>query len=189
MIVCPVCEHQQASVTECEVCGKALSQARAPDLPSPALQGLETTTMPGATEALSAPDEPMPALDSTVLPSGPELPAQQLPDLQATHSAEAGEVPVIEIDGLESTRVADDATRTPVGAGPISCRFCQHVQATGRVCDRCGMRLPIAQVAPAVGAVSLSSAAQAVWVRCRHCGAPASAGKRCGDCGREVPSP
>jgi hypothetical protein len=67
------------------------------------------------------------------------------------------------------------------------------VQAEGLICDKCGMKLPrvtaVEQPDSGSGGAVAKKKDEAVWVRCRSCGAPAKGGDRCGDCGREVPMP
>ena len=56
------------------------------------------------------------------------------------------------------------------------------------ICDRCGMKLPLFVV---VGEALPGGAPrdEHLTVRCKACGAPATAGHRCSQCGRDTPWP
>ncbi len=89
---------------------------------------------------------------------------------------------------LTVDRVPDDGQRTVVPEGPLTCRYCRHVQTVGALCERCGMRLPqVAAPAQIIGGQLLD--AESVRVRCRACGAKVVAGAKCSDCGHDVPFP
>jgi methionyl-tRNA synthetase len=76
--------------------------------------------------------------------------------------------------------------RVALPTGAITCRYCRNVQATGSICEKCGMRLPVVIIVPqATGAPAKKG--EPVSARCRACGAPAKAGERCGDCGNLLP--
>lgn len=165
MIVCPLCEHQQAQGTECDGCGKVLVSG-------------------GAAKVEVS---PLPELELSRVRAGPDLPAVRLPDLEATGAPGVGPVPVQPLPELEAGRAPADGTRTAAPVGPVTCRYCRNVQAEGAVCERCGMRLP--KLAAPVEARGPAPKGEAVWTRCRKCGAPAKGGERCGDCGHPVPMP
>ena len=113
--------------------------------------------------------------------------AEVTPDLETNRAAAVGEVPVERVADLTVDRVPDDGQRTVLPEGPVTCRYCRNVQASGSLCDRCGMRLPQVSLGQVVGGLLLD--AEDVKVRCRACGAPATAGKKCSDCGSDVPFP
>lgn len=186
MIVCPVCEHQQAQGDECDVCGRRLSAASAVAVATTPLAELEQTALvrPGINIAA----ERMAELEATRLSSGPDLPAQQVPELERTRS-EVGAVPVQPMGEIDFGREVDDGARTAAPGATVTCRYCGNVQSTGNLCERCGMRLPRAAVIAPTTAGTLR--AEDVWTRCRKCGSPAKAGARCGNCGEDVaiPSP
>ncbi len=137
MIVCPVCEHQQVTGAECDVCGKRLVEGPA-GIPAVApLDGLEPTRQPGA-----------------------DAPADRLSELEPTALGRAGDV-APEPVSLEPTRI--DPVDVAVEAAPdlerigegipddprtevplfVTCRYCRtEAMPDERVCGRCGMRLP-----------------------------------------------
>jgi hypothetical protein len=102
------------------------------------------------------------ALEATRLP-GAAVPVEALPELTADRAPEAD----------------------PRPSGPVPCRYCQHLQAAGKVCERCGMRLPTAVFA--APAVAPARRAEPEVARCRSCGTLAKAGPRCTECGSPIP--
>ena len=186
MVTCPVCEHQQPVAAECAVCGKVLSTARVPDLPAVRLAELEQTGF----EALSTPlpDAPMPELEQTRLRSGPDLPAMAVPNLDLAR-APAVNVPVEVLPDLDRHRSeANPNERTAAPTGAVVCRYCRNTQAEGRICNVCGMRLPLyisSANANAPAAVSLEDAP----IIKHGCGVLTKAGMPCNSCGVFVPMP
>lgn len=188
MVICPLCEHQQAFGFECDQCGKDLT----------ALAGLGGLGPPPAQIV------PIDGLDQTVAERVGPVPTERVGDLEVTQFADVavaveavsdldtgrasqvGEVPVEPMIDLTLDRAVDDGVRTALPTGALRCRYCGHSQASGAACERCGQRLPAAstEAAPA----QRRATGQVEKVRCRSCGAPAVAGGRCGDCGREVPA-
>jgi hypothetical protein len=80
-------------------------------------------------------------------------------------------------EGLEASRHVDVEPRVQVSeASGLTCRYCKNVQATGLVCERCGMRLP------RVGALVPVGQAEGEG-RCRACGVVVTPGERCRECG------
>jgi hypothetical protein len=183
MIVCPVCEHSQPQGPECEMCGKRFGAAVGRDLPVERVAGLELTAVEDVQVAQVA---QLPDLEVTRLPSGPDLPLWPVPELDPVR-AQVGEVPVQRLTELEGHRLEPNpAERTALPGGPTPCRYCRHVQATGNVCDRCGMRLnrvrPTSSAAPASG--GRPEDAPAVM---HACGARTRPGAPCSSCGAFVP--
>jgi hypothetical protein len=181
MIVCPVCEHQQAPAAECAVCGKPLVVQAVPEPPPKRMTELEVTRF----SAGAVRSTPLAELESTRIAVGPALPAVPLPEIDLGR-APAGDVRVAPMGDLETGRFVDPSERTPFPAGAVTCRYCRNVQSEGMLCDRCGMRLP-RYVAPAVesGAASAEDAP-----RVRHaCGSMTRAGMLCSTCGVHVPLP
>jgi len=181
MITCPLCEHQQEFGLECEACGKdlgALGALGPPPARDEPLEGLERQELVGDVAS-----EPL--LDLELTPyQRVEVAAEVTPELERTAVEPVGEVPVEPMIDLSHDRANDTDPRTPMEEGPVTCRYCRHVQPPQRLCERCGMSLPSRAVAaPSSASVRVPE----VRARCRFCGAPALAGQRCGDCGREVP--
>jgi hypothetical protein len=180
MTVCPVCEHQQQVGFECDVCGKDLSGPLAGLGPPPVaverVLGLEQT-VPERVGEVGV--ERFAELEQNRLPKGPDAPPDVTPDLETSRMAPVGNVAVERVADLAIERAADDGVRTAAPTGQVVCRYCKNVQQTGTVCDRCGMKLPVALVTdvsrPAVD-----------LVRCIACGAPGIVGERCKECGRPV---
>lgn len=182
MIICPVCEHQQALGTECDVCGKQLAAPRQAQVPVDRMPDLELT--PLVRPGIPVQQMPMPDLDRGRAPSVPELPGAPMPELDMGRASQVS-VPVERIADLERHREdagGDPATPAPIGA--VTCRYCRNVQAEGAICDRCGMRLPryVAAAAP----VELGSPEDAPTVR-HACGVKTRAGAPCESCGVFVP--
>lgn len=186
---CPVCEHEQDFGVECDVCGKELGgigDLGPPPVNVQRIEGLEATTLESAGEVMV---ERVGELEVTRYDAVTVAP-ETTQDVEHTSQAAVGEIAVERMADIAEDRVLDNGPRTVVAEGPVTCRYCRNVQAEGALCDRCGMRLPVA-AAPAaiVGTMVGSGSAADLKVRCRACGAPARAGERCGDCGRDVPYP
>lgn len=181
MIVCPVCEHQQLSGFECENCGKQLAQKNVASAPVQVLPELEQTRVVAA--GLNVAVQALPELERTQMQAGPDLPAQRVADLEATASGKVGAVQVAPVPELDLGREQDDGQRTAAPTGSVMCRYCRNVQAAGLLCEKCGMRLPRAAVAPVA---AKGPAVEGEWTRCRDCGSRAKFNTRCGNCGNLV---
>jgi hypothetical protein len=188
MVVCLVCEHQQAFGLECEVCGKDLGDLGGlgppPVAPTP-IEGLEVTVPEriGEVAVERVGELEVTSLDTRGLAVMPEA----VPDLDTGNAAAVGAVSVERIADLSSDRAADDGVRTQAPTGAVTCRYCRNVQASGLICNTCGMRLPKGPTAP-VQAVPVG-VGENRSIRCRACGAPATPGLRCSDCGAQQPPP
>ncbi|MDY7231690.1 hypothetical protein [Hyalangium rubrum] len=183
MIICPVCEHQQAQGTECDNCGKKLQAPQAVAVPVVTLPELEQTHHAGGRAPVET--QALPELDHTRQKAGPDLPAQAVQDLEATRAAPIDKVSVEAVPELDTGRAADDGVRTAAPSGAVVCRYCRNVQAEGLVCDRCGMRLPklrVTQAAATPGAVD----GDAPWIPCHKCRTPTRPNKICSVCGTRV---
>jgi|APLak6261675434_1056106.scaffolds.fasta_scaffold02852_4 hypothetical protein len=186
-MICPVCEHQQDFGVECDVCGKALGGLDGlgpPPVMEQRIEGLEVTRI----ELGEVPVEKLGELEVTRF-SAVNVAPDVTPGVEHTSMAAVGDVPVERVADLSVDRVPDDGQRTALPVGPVTCRYCRHVQAGGSLCDRCGMKLPVIIVVPDAITGTLIGGSVDLKTRCRSCGAPAKGGERCGDCGREVPYP
>lgn len=177
MIVCPVCEHQQAQGAECEVCGKRFGNARVADLPVAALPELERTAF-GAAPPVTV--SALPDLETTRLSAGPDLPPVRLVDVEGTALAPVGEVAVERVPDVELGRYVDTGPRTPLSLTRV-CRYCKNTQAEGLTCDRCGMLLPAASFEPLEAAPARPGEEEIV--KCLQCGSRVVVGQVCGGCG------
>jgi hypothetical protein len=172
MVVCPVCEHQQAAGDECQRCGRKL-------------------TGPGV---VPLPVEPLPGLEATRLGDGGGVAVAPIPDLELTHHrpAAAEAAPALELEPTRAAPVRVSAEVVPdleparaetiPGDGPtrrpaiLVCRYCRTENPPGETsCLRCGMRLPPWE-APAPVADAAAPA------RCPACGT-LNAGEICTGCG------
>src|SRR5512142_1905623 len=175
MVVCPVCEHAQAGGSECEVCGARLAVPSAfldAEPPIAPMEGLEPTFQ-AAVPALAP--ELFPGLEPTGAAPVPAPPADVLPDIEPTTTAPV-DPPVAVLPDME--RIGDGVPveeRTPYPA-VVVCRYCRTEAAPGaKLCERCGMRLPTAQL-PAPEPVGSAG------VPMCSCGTPIR-GPRCPSCG------
>ncbi len=184
-MICPVCEHQQDFGVECEVCGKdlgGLGDLGAPPAASQVVEGLEQTVGERLGEV---PVERVAELEVTRFSAATSAPVIEIDDLERTENAEVGDVASERMADLSDDRAPDDGVRTAAPVGPVTCRYCQNVQAVGSVCDRCGYRLPRALV---TGGAAVGGP-RADRTRCRACGANAArAGERCTECGALAPA-
>lgn len=186
-MICPVCEHNQVFGVECEVCGKELGgigDLGPPPVREERVEGLEVTLYAPQGEVAV---EKLGELEVTHF-AAVQVTAEQTPDVEYTAQAPVGAVSVERLGEMQVDRVPDDGQRTVLPTGPVPCRYCRHVQASGVMCERCGMRLPV--VVEEVGLiVGVAEGRIELKTRCKACGAPALGGQRCGDCGAEVPFP
>jgi hypothetical protein len=173
MIVCPVCEHQQAQGAECEVCGKRLAAGpSAADLAVPPVEGLEPTGHAPIDVAAEHVVELEPTLHAAAADAAPD----PTPDLEATCTAPV-DVEVAPTPDVERTAAAPDDLPTVLPAF-VTCRYCRTPAMPGeRLCARCGMRLPVVTE----GAPGPAAAAE---VHLCTCGAPLRPGVTlCPSCG------
>lgn len=182
MIICPVCEHQQAQGAVCDNCGKQLVAVPAPPAFAAPMPELELTSLPGGNPAI--PVQPIPDLELTRQRTGPDLPVQPVPELERHQAPAIRGMQVERMADIDLGRAQDDGVRTAAPVGAVTCRYCRNVQAAGLFCDHCGMRLPKVQAAkPQASAPSDTS-----LVIC-GCGAKAIIGRRCGSCGARTVAP
>jgi RNA polymerase subunit RPABC4/transcription elongation factor Spt4 len=161
MIVCPVCEHSQASGAECEVCGKEFAPGVIPAPPAVRMEGLETTHH-GPVELPFNPAGAMPELEPTSAPPV-DAPEERTPGIEPTSAApvDVDSVAIPDIERIEDGIPDDAPTELPVAP---TCRYCRTPAVPGeRICSRCGMRLPV--VDPVLVAGGAGGARQ-----CSNCG-------------------
>jgi|SRR5208283_4322849 len=174
MSICPVCETPLVT-SVCEMCGHALPVTGAPAVPVVPLTDLETApTAGGPTPAIAFPElEPTRFASADVPETWSEV------EWERNRVAEVPDVMAGGLVDLDTGREAPDGQRTPPTVAAVTCRYCRNVQATGLLCERCGLRLPWSQPAPR-GASALDTEA---WVRCAQCGVRTLPGRRCLGCG------
>ncbi|MET0403079.1 MAG: hypothetical protein ABW123_11780 [Cystobacter sp.] len=181
-----MCEHQQAQGIECEVCGKKLAVAAPSAVAVAPLAELEGTQLVGgrAPVAVAA----IPDLELTRQAPTPAVAVQPVAELDTGRALAAGNVAVAPIQDMDTGRALSDGTRTAAPSGPIVCRYCRTPQASGLICERCGMRLPkLRQTAPEPAAGS-GLVAAGEWTKCTKCHTHTRAGRACVSCGTAVPS-
>jgi hypothetical protein len=174
MRVCPLCETPVAG-PQCEVCGHALTAAPAPAAAVPRLLELELPPSAGAPSLA-----PLLDLEPTRFAVVPAPGAFSDPEVERTAAPPAPDVAAGGLPELDLGRAPDDPERTPTDAGPVTCRYCRHVQAVGLLCDQCGMRLPRnVRAALATGPAPDRDA----LIRCPRCGERTYQRERCSSCG------
>jgi hypothetical protein len=171
-MICPVCEHQQLTGSECEVCGRRLAEGAATDPGIAPLEGLEVTRF----APVDADGERVQDLETTHhLPV--DVPPEAPVELDPTCAEPVDVVPEV-TPGIERTHVeliGDGPTPLPAF---VVCRYCRTAASPGeRICARCGMRLPVfaAGQLPQVAEVQ----------RLCSCGSPVQ-GPLCFACGARV---
>ncbi|QRK05865.1 hypothetical protein JQX13_37870 [Archangium violaceum] len=184
MIICPVCEHQQAQGTECEVCGKKLTAVGPVAVAVAPLAELEQTQIAGGRAPV--PVAAIPDLELTARQAVRDIAVQPVPELDTGRSTSPGNVVVAPVQDMDTGRAASDGYRTAAPTGPVVCRYCRNVQERGAVCDRCGMRLPKVRLAQPEVASKLPQAGERTT--CTKCHSPAHAGRACVTCGTLVPA-
>jgi hypothetical protein len=173
MIVCPVCEHAQATGGECEVCGKRFAPGAAPPPPVPVMEGLEPTLLAPAD---AAPVGMIPDLEPTLAEAAPLI-ADVVPDVEATSAAPvyADGEPIPALERTAAAGLPDDGPS--LAPAIIVCRYCRTPAMPGeRICGRCGMRLAVV-----ASAARRPPGAEAAPILC-SCGTPVRAAM-CPVCG------
>ena len=184
MIICPMCEHQQAQGIECEVCGKKL--AAAPPLV------VQVAPVADLDTGRSAPVGAVAVAPVTDLDTGRSAPVgavavAPVTDMDTGRSAPVGNIVVSKVTDRDAGRDPDDGVRTAAPTGPAICRYCRVAQETGLVCDRCGMRLTRMRTPPPVTA-SAGLVPSGEWTKCSKCHTNTRAGRACVSCGTHIPS-
>jgi hypothetical protein len=141
VITCPVCEHQQATGAECEVCGRALAAFGGVDAPVAPLDGLEPTALDGGMWAGEV--AVLPELEPTMQASAGAVASVPIPELEPTLAARVeakGEL-VPDLEPTASPPSGDARTELPLF---LVCRYCRTPAGPGdKLCARCGMRLQV----------------------------------------------
>ncbi len=185
MIICPICEHQQAQGIECDVCGKKLVAAAPVAVAVTALPDLEGTQLAGGRAPVAV--APVADLELTARPAAQVGAVAPVADLDAGRSAAVGNVVVAPVQDMDTGRSDWVGPKTAKPSGPTVCRYCRTPQAEGLVCERCGMRLPKPRetaAAPATAALVASGE----WTKCTKCQTNTRAGRACVSCGTHVPA-
>jgi hypothetical protein len=177
MNACPVCEAPVVARV-CDVCGHAFGEAGGPEQSVPQLEDLEVTgTSVGAVSTV-----PLSDLEPTRLASATPAVAAVWPENEWERTA-VGEVPDVAAGGLaelDTGREAPASEHTPPTLASVTCRYCRNMQASGLLCDRCGMRLPWSARFPTAVAPQLNPD---TLVRCQRCGERTYQRERCSSCG------
>ncbi|HLL53609.1 MAG TPA: hypothetical protein VK447_08695 [Myxococcaceae bacterium] len=198
MIICPVCEHQQAQGDECENCGKklvartqaAVQVSAMPELeqtviadpklqvPAAVMQELEQTVV--ADRKLQVQAAPMTEMEQTRQQAGPDLPQQSVPDLEMTRQAQAGpDLPVQPLQDFDSGRVAE-ASRPPPRAAEAPAPV-EKPEGHG-ACTKCKKWQPLAE---GMVCVTCSSPLYGACNKCKRW-QPVTDGFACTVCGSQI---
>jgi len=186
MIICPMCEHQQAQGIECEVCGKKLSVAAPVAVAVVPLPEMELTQLPGGRAPV--PVAAIADLELTRQQAVGAVAVQPVSDLDTGRSAPVGNIVSAPVQDLDSGRALSDGHRTAAPTGPAICRYCRTPQESGLVCDRCGMRLIKLRTPPPQARAGEGLVAAGEWTKCTKCHTNARAGRACVSCGTPVPA-
>jgi hypothetical protein len=174
MQTCPVCETPVVA-SPCDVCGHVLPGASPPEVPVSALLDLEVAVPSDG----PTPVVPLPELEPTRFAAATL--SEDWSEVEWERSQVAASVPDIAAGGLadlDSGREAPSPERTPPSVGPVTCRYCRNVQASGLLCERCGLRLPRNP-----GQAATARVEPEMLVRCQQCGERTFPQQRCASCG------
>jgi ribosomal protein L32 len=185
MIICPVCEHQQAQGVECDMCGKRFTAVGTPAVAVARLPELEQTQLAGGRAPVATAS--IPDLELTRQRSSPDVAVQPVPELETTRRASAGNVMVAPLQELDTGRAPMVGAKTAMPT-TIVCRYCRNVQANGAICERCGMRLPRPRMENPAARAPGQLPEVGAWVTCPKCHAHMRAGRACTDCGTPIPA-
>ena len=186
MIICPVCEHQQAQGTECEVCGKKLFTTAPVAVAVARLPELEQTQLAGGRAPVQT--AAIPDLELTAQQPVQNIAVQPVPELDTGRSAAVGNIMVAPIQDVDTGRAVSDGMKTAAPTGPVVCRYCRNVQDIGAVCDRCGMRLPKARLTQPEASASTQRVQAGERTTCPKCHTPGHAGRACVTCSTMIPA-
>ncbi len=180
MVVCPVCEHQQASGEDCEVCGKRLAGPGVEPLPVEPVPGFEPTV---AAATGAAYEEIVPGLEPTRMApvDAVALPAT---DIEPTRMA-AVNPPTEAVPGFEPTETEPIPGDAPSALPAVRvCRYCRTpAPPSDVICGRCGMKL----ATYALAAAEVAMPGEPVPVRCFSCATLNTGPERfCSGCGALV---
>jgi hypothetical protein len=181
MNACPVCEAP-AVARVCEVCGHAFAAATVADVEVLQLEDLDVP--PTAEREAGA----VPLADLEPTRFAPAAIAADWSEVELERTS-IGQVADVAAGGLpELDRGRDEMPSEPTAQAPssVTCRYCRHVQASGLLCDGCGMRLPWSRTATPAPEVLLDVDA---LVRCQRCGERTYQRERCSSCGGVLASP
>jgi predicted amidophosphoribosyltransferase len=180
MVVCPLCEHPQATGEDCEVCGKRLTGPGVVPLPVEALPGFEPTVA-AATGAAYA--DPMPGLEPTLMAP---VDAVALPATEVEPTRMAPVNPPVEVvPGFEPTEAEPIPGDAPAALPAVRvCRYCRTpAPPSDVICGGCGMKLPAFGPGPA----DVAASGEPAPVRCFSCATLNSGPERfCSGCGALV---
>ncbi|HSP80591.1 MAG TPA: hypothetical protein VLQ93_18810, partial [Myxococcaceae bacterium] len=151
---------------ECEVCGKRFTAAVTPAVAVATLPELEQTQLAGGRAPVAT---------------------AAIPDLEVTRQQSSPEVAVQQLQELDTGRAQTVGAKTAAPTA-ILCRYCRNVQASGAICDRCGMRLPKVRLESQEAKPPGELPEVGEWVQCPKCHARARAGRACTDCGAHIPA-
>jgi hypothetical protein len=175
MNACPVCEAP-ATARVCDVCGHAFAEASAPEAPVAPLLDLDVPPPSGG----PTPVAPFPDLEPTRFPAAAVPVGGTDAEWERNSTADVPDVAAGGLAELDTGREAAELERTPPTLVSVTCRYCRNVQASGLMCERCGMRLPwSARVASSV----LPALDPDVLIRCQRCGERTYQRERCSSCG------
>jgi hypothetical protein len=172
---CPVCEAP-AVARVCEVCGHAFAAATVADVEVLPLEDLDVPPTAGREPGT------VPLADLEPTRFAPAASPADGSEVEFERTS-IGRVADVAAGGLpELDRGRDETPSEPTAPAPssVTCRYCRHVQASGLLCEDCGMRLPWnRRAAPAPQALLDVDA----LVRCQRCGERTYQRERCSSCG------
>jgi hypothetical protein len=175
MNACPVCEAP-AMARVCDVCGHAFAEASAPEAPVARLPDLDVPPTPEG----PTPVVPFPDLEPTRFPTAAIPAAGSDVEWERNSMALVADVAAGGLADLDTGREVTAPERTPPTLVSVTCRYCRNVQASGLMCERCGMRLPWS---PRVVSSVLPPLDPDVLIRCQRCGERTYQRERCSSCG------
>jgi ribosomal protein L32 len=182
-VKCAVCETVQPPATLCATCGVPLHLPRGVVLTAdPVIESIPDFEATSPRLVSTTVEDVMPDLEITVNPRVSDVPSEFVPGFEPTEEL------LLDLPGVDETvpdleHTVEEFQKTPPLPPELAnrCQYCGSVQASGRLCDNCGLvRSKVIESAEARDG-------DLAKVRCPGCGSIVPHKELCTDCGAPLP--